>query len=74
MDAKKCDRCGRYYSEYGNYKIGNTSLEVVKPSMIRAGTKSGTGEFIFKIHFDLCKPCMDEFIEFLSKPARGENR
>lgn len=28
MDAKKCDRCGRFYEEYGKYKIGNVEYEV----------------------------------------------
>lgn len=42
MDAKKCDRCGRFYSEYGKYKAGEREFEVKKSSTIRTGTKTGT--------------------------------
>lgn len=30
MDAKKCDRCGRFYEEYGEYKATNAFEYKVK--------------------------------------------
>ena len=68
MDAKKCDRCGRYYSEYGKYKAGEREFEIKKSSMIRTGTKILTGKFLFEKHYDLCPLCMDELNEFLTDP------
>lgn len=68
MDAKKCDRCGRYYSEYGKYKAGDREFEVKKSSMIRTGTKILTGKFLCEKHFDLCPICMDELDKFLNDP------
>lgn len=68
MDAKKCDRCGRFYSEYGKYKAGEREFEIKKSSMIRTGTKILTGKFLFEKHYDLCPLCMDELDKFLNDP------
>lgn len=68
MDAKKCDRCGRFYEEYGKYKIGNIEYEVKKSSMIKMGAKTGTGKFLCENQYDLCPICMDELNEFLTDP------
>lgn len=57
MDAKKCDRCGRFY-ETGN-----------RPNAIQIGTIGGfTGLFLDAKSFDLCPLCMDELNEFLTDP------
>lgn len=69
MDAKKCDRCGRFYEEYGEYKVVNTfEYKVKKTSVIQMGTKTGQGDFIHKSQFDLCPLCMDELDKFLTDP------
>lgn len=69
MDAKKCDRCGRFYEEYGEYKAKNNfEFEVKKTSMILTGTKTRAGDFIYKNKFDLCPICMDELDKFLNDP------
>lgn len=57
MDAKKCDRCGRYY-ETGDC-----------PNAIQIGTIGGfTGLFLDAKLFDLCPLCMDELNKFLNDP------
>lgn len=68
MDAKKCDRCGRFYEEYGDYSVGDRNFKVEKSSMIRTGTKTVTEKFIFEKHYDLCPLCMDELDKFLTDP------
>lgn len=68
MDAKKCDRCGRFYEEYGDYSVSNRNFKVKKPSMIRTGTKTVTENFVCEKHFDLCPICMDELDKFLTDP------
>lgn len=66
MDAKKCDRCGRFYEEYGEFSIADRNLKIKKSSMVRTGTK--TEKFIFEKHYDLCPLCMDELNKFLNDP------
>ena len=69
MDAKKCDRCGRFYEEYGEYKATNNfELKAEKTSMIQTGTKTKAGDFIHKNQFDLCPICMDKLNKFLNDP------
>ena len=69
MDAKKCDRCGRFYEEYGEYKATNAfEYKVKKTSVIQTGTKTKAGDFIHKNQFDLCPLCMDELDKFLNNP------
>ena len=69
MDAKKCDRCGRFYEEYGEYKATNNfEFKAEKTSMIRTGTETKAGDFIHKNEFDLCPLCMDELNKFLTDP------
>ena len=68
MDAKKCDRCGRFYEEYGDYSVGGRNFKVEKSSMILTGTKILTGKFLFEKHYDLCPLCMDELNKFLNDP------
>lgn len=74
MDAKKCDRCGRFYSEYGKYKAGEREFEVKKSSTIRTGTKTETGKFIFEKHYDLRPICMDELTGFLDGQEPHEEK
>lgn len=68
MDAKKCDRCGRFYEEYGDYSVGGRNFKVEKSSMILTGTKTVTEKLIFEKHYDLCPLCMDELNKFLTDP------
>ena len=57
MDAKKCDRCGRFY------ETGNRS------NVIQTGTiEELTGLFMDAKLFDLCPLCMDELDKFLNDP------
>lgn len=74
MNAKKCDRCGRFYEEYGDYLADGKNYDIEKSSMIRVGTETITGKFICENHFDLCPKCMSELNEFLGyeKPEKQE--
>lgn len=57
MNAKKCDRCGKYYDIYTDKEIFN--------SLRRFNLKSLDNCTPFKPYIDLCKECRDEFIEWM---------
>lgn len=67
MNAKKCDRCGKFYDMY-DYKLlkcehGNTvSIWNIKANGYEEITK----------RFDLCKSCMTELEKFLGMNKETE--
>jgi len=70
MNAKKCDRCGKFYDTYsypvtqkGPYRHGN-GLELENEVW-------GNNHYIER--FDLCKDCMDELEDFLGFNKEKEN-
>ena len=71
MNAKKCDRCGKFYDFYNIECSGNkkkfskrfNSIDVVRRNM-EGGTVANY------IKFDLCPDCMADFENFMS--SKGE--
>lgn len=63
VNAKKCDRCGRYYDK--NYtKLKHYDGAVVGVSLVRAGVPTGIRYIEEK---DLCDECIEEFQEFMKR-------
>lgn len=64
MDAKKCDRCGKYYNENKKYKekcrIGRVVFEEYIDG-VKFSVKDHTGKRI-----DLCDDCITELRKFLN--------
>ena len=61
MDAKCCDRCGKFYLEYADMEHGNGII------IINCETKDSYNEYIKRM--DLCVECRDEVLEFLKSPT-----
>lgn len=70
VNAKKCDRCGRYYDK--NYtKLKSYDGVVVGVSLVRAGVPTGI-RYIKEM--DLCDECIEEFQDFmLMRTAKKED-
>lgn len=61
MDAKKCDRCGRYYDDnVKNETIGCVHGGVISSIIIIE--KHGSAD----CDFDLCDDCIGELMSFLN--------
>ena len=59
MNAKKCDRCGKYYDEYGTANsVKNTN------SLIYANTNIRHNYYAHK-PIELCQECMAEIKAFV---------
>lgn len=61
MDAKCCDRCGKFYREYADTEYGNSII------IVSHRTKDTYNEYIDTM--DLCVECRDEVLEFLKRPT-----
>lgn len=61
MDAKCCDRCGKFYREYADMEYGNGLI------IINCQTKDPYNDYIDRM--DLCVECRDEVLEFLKRPT-----
>lgn len=66
MDAKCCDRCGKFYPGYSDMKCGNSIV------IFNYKTKDSFNESIEKV--DLCLECRDEVLEFLKRPTEKRDR
>lgn len=66
MDAKCCDRCGKFYHEYADMEHGNALI------IINRQTKDTYNESIEKV--DLCVECRDEVLEFLKRPTEKHDQ
>ena len=65
MDAKKCDRCGKFYEiynqTYGAHKLSYTDTE--------------KGKFVSSVEtMDLCLDCTDALARFLYNAEHKENK
>lgn len=67
MNAKKCDRCGKFYEIY-DYKLNK--VEHGNALAIYNIKTSGYEEFIKR--FDLCKSCMLKLEKFLGMNKETE--
>ena len=61
-NAKKCDRCGKFYDEY------NTCRNNKKPNGIQVISLDTNHKYFEYALIDLCPECMDQFQEWL-KPV-----
>lgn len=59
MNAKKCDRCGKYYDSYGT----NDDLKNTNAVMFVNANKNG--QYFSHGVIDLCPECMNEVKEFV---------
>lgn len=69
--AKKCDRCGKYYTDCKNMSLRHKDRTV---NYITLGSIYNSG---YGIDFDLCNDCVTELFEFLhisNKPVIREDR
>lgn len=60
-DAKKCDRCGKYYDKNEKHE---TSGKIHGRKL--AGVKTIDTNDCWYNHFDLCDDCLTDLFEFLS--------
>ena len=68
-DAKKCDRCGKFYtivSEDYNKRPSHAGKSIFRVRTI------GIDEQIWLKTYDLCIDCANELNEFLNGPKRGD--
>lgn len=73
MDAKKCDRCKKYYEEYaGIYKNSETG-NIIKKYRVpynQLYLKNAIYDGVSSNFFDLCPDCMAEFDKWIN--MKGE--
>lgn len=61
VNAKKCDRCGKYYDR-NNAKLKGYDGVIAGVSLVRCGVPSGIRYIEEK---DLCDECIEEFQDFM---------
>lgn len=72
MNAKKCDRCMRYYDPY---PIGDYAEEYNGVSQVRTSISDFGAPTISKHKlYDLCPDCMDGFLSWLRNPNIGKTK
>lgn len=62
-DAKKCDKCGKYYDEYDGVAF---SVEQAERRYIRMYLVP-TDDYYRNRRFDLCPDCMKALISFIKQ-------
>lgn len=67
MNARKCDRCGKFYEKYG-IKSGCSN----KPNGILYATLYDDHTYYSSKSFDLCPECMDELKKWISEEYSDE--
>ena len=73
MDAKKCDRCKKYYDEYvGVYKYGENGsvYQKYKLPYNQLFVNNAIHNTVSNKRFDLCPDCMMEFDKWIN--MKGE--
>lgn len=70
--ARKCDRCGKYYDEYGNRDAFHRSYVcgIAFVDKKRDKSYSGTDEN----GFDLCPDCLESVRRFVLEYKKEENK
>lgn len=70
-DAKKCDRCGKYYDSDANRNVAVDSVPI-------EGVDIGAGRNAYRtFRYDLCEDCAEELLKFMHilpdpKPFRNK--
>lgn len=59
-NAKKCDRCGKYYDENVRFKVNSNGYRQNLSSV----TEMATGGYHWK-NYDLCDDCISDFKSFI---------
>lgn len=62
MNAKKCDRCGKFYDEYNN------EIETESPNYLQLCQENMNKQRYVEEEYDLCLECMAK----LQKWLKGE--
>ena len=62
-NAKKCDRCGKFFEPYVTDLSGYTVNGISAIRRFNSATSYDT-----RITFDLCPECMDGFVKWLNEP------
>lgn len=70
MNAKKCDRCGKFYEFYkiesqGEYIKGTAGI--IKISRTQFGCKNEVADY------DLCRDCAESFQSWFEEGRQNEN-
>ena len=65
-NAKKCDRCGKFYELY------NIANDDVKPNCVAAVNCDFKGIYTKDIMYDLCPECMTEFKKWMGWRIKNE--
>lgn len=68
MNAKKCDRCGKFYDEY------NTKSFNCDPNIVTLHQKLNDGICYLVKDYDLCPECMAELQEWLNEMKQPDNK
>lgn len=71
MEAKKCDRCGAFYSSYER-EAKKTDSNKIKALFDgnRNGIRMSRYEGYCSQHIDLCPSCLEELLKWLDKEAK----
>lgn len=64
MNAKKCDRCGEFYSEY------NTKSSEDKPNGFQFLNLDNCNKYYAHTGHDLCPECCKSLIEWFKKVSK----
>ena len=69
MEAKKCDRCGKFYTENKAYEIERNDPCV---GGVVAGIATCDKNGYCNKYFDFCDNCLTDFFEFLKGKEMSE--
>lgn len=61
MNARKCDRCGKFYEEYG------TEYESKESDTVLFVNTSSSITYTTQKEFNLCPECMDELKKWIGE-------
>ena len=67
MNAKKCDRCNKFYEKYTGY------VELGLSNMVRL-MSDGEHACAPTVDFDLCPECMAKVVSFLNEHSYGKGK
>lgn len=66
-NAKKCDRCKRFYDRY-NEKNDRKRINALVPANV-----DGRGKYWAHNEIELCPECMDEFNDWMKNSRKSEH-
>lgn len=70
MNAKKCDRCGRFYEPYQpDAALKNSNVIIFAEEYTNA---DGNSDYYEQRQFELCPNCMADAVRFMQAMMGGE--